>query len=162
MSIIKKLLGKFNGLHYRQEYLCLAKELFQNPIRAYFVKDAQIIKDITNEHLFTGYSPLIFTLTSCVLKEPFSNIEIVFSQSSFQPNEFFMERDALARLSLRLMLKQRIDNHDLYYYEGVRGHHHFLSLFHQYIVGLNNQLFNRKKGNVFLTNDLYKQVQIAY
>jgi hypothetical protein len=162
MSIIKKILGKFNGLHYRQEYLCLAKELFQSPIQAYFVKDAQIIKDITNEHLFTGYSPLIFTLTSRVLTEPFSNIEIVFSQTLLQPNDFFMERDALARLSLRLVQKQRIDNNDLYHYEGVRGQHHFLSLFHQYIVGLNNQLYNRKKGNVFLNNALYRQVQIAY
>ena len=159
---MKKILGKFNGLHYRQEYLCLAKESFQNPIQAYFVKGAQIIKDITNEHLFTGYSPLILTLTSCVLKEPFSNIEIVFSQSSLQPNDLFTERDALARLSLRLIQKQRFDNNELYYYEGVRGQHHFLSLFHQYMVGLNNQLYNRKKGNVFLNNDLYKQVQIAY
>jgi hypothetical protein len=159
---MKKILGKFNGLHYRQEYLCLAKESFQNPIQAYFVKGAQIIKDITNEHLFTGYSPLILTLTSSVLKEPFSNIEIVFSQSSLQPNDLFTERDALGRLSLRLIQKQRLDNNELYYYEGVRGQHHFLSLFHQYMVGLNNQLYNRKKGNVFLNNDLYKQVQIAY
>jgi hypothetical protein len=162
MSIVKKILSKFNGLHYRQEYLCLAKEPFQSPIQAYFVKDAQIVKDITSKHLFTGYSPLIFALTSCDLKEPFSNIEIVFSQRSLQPNDFFKERDALARLSLRLIQKQKIDKDELYYYEGVAGRHHFLSLFHQYIIGLNNQLYNRKIGNVFLNTDLYKQVQIAY
>jgi len=162
MSIVKKILTKFNGLHYRQEYLCLAKESFQNPIHAYFIKDGKIIKDITNEHLLTGYSPLIFTLTSSDLKEPFSNIEILFSQQSLQPNDFFDTRDALARLSLRFIQRQKIHNNEIYYYEGVNGQHHFISLFHQAIVGLNNQIYNRKKGNVFLNNNLYKQVQIAY
>src|SRR6476660_421170 len=108
MQPLQKLLNKLNGLHYQQEYLCLAKESFQDPIHAYLVKDAQIIRDITNEHLFTGYSPLIFTLKWSDLKEPFSTIEIVFSQQSLQPNDFFKERDALARLSLRLVKKQKI------------------------------------------------------
>src|SRR5206468_7751300 len=40
--------------------------------------------------------------------------------------------------------------------------HHFLSSFHQYIIGLNNKLYNKKPGNVFLNDNLYKQVQIAY
>jgi hypothetical protein len=162
MQLLQKLLNKLNGLHYQQEYLCLAKESFQDPIHAYFVKDAQIIRDITNEHLFTGYSPLIFTLKWSDLKEPFSTIEIVFSQQSLQPNDFFKERDALARLSLRLVKKQKIEADEIFYYEGVRGQHHFLSRFQQNIVGLNNVLYNRKKENVFLNNDLYKQVQIAY
>jgi hypothetical protein len=162
MQLLQKLLNKFNGLHYPQEYLCLAKESFQNPIHAYFVKGGRVVKDITNDHLFTGYSPLIFTLVSSDLKEPFSTIEFAFTQGSFQPNDFFKERDALARLSLRLIQTQKIDNSEIYYYQGVGGCHRFLSWFHQYVIGLNNQLYNRKKGNVFLNNDLYKQVQIAY
>jgi len=162
MQLLQKLLNKLNGLHYQQEYLCLAKESFQKPIHAYFVKDAKIIKDITNEHLFTGYSPLIFTLVWSELNEPYSTIEIVFSQQSLQQNDFFRERDALARLSLRLIQGQKIEGNEICFYEGVRGQHHFLSPFHQYIVGLNNVLYNRKKGNVFLNNALYRQVQIAY
>jgi hypothetical protein len=162
MQPLQKFLNKLNGLHYQQEYLCLAKEPFQNPIHAYFVKDGQVIKDITNEHLFTGYSPLIFTLTSSDLKEPFSNIEIVYSQRSLQPNDHFKQRDALAWLSLRLIQKQEMDNNEIYYYEGIRGQHHFISFFHQYIIGLSNRIYNKKKENVFLNNDLYKQVQIAY
>jgi len=162
MQPLQKLLNKLNGLHYQQEYLCLAKESFQNPIHAYLVKDGEVIKDITNEHLFTGYSPLIFTLTSSDLKEPFSNIEIVYSQRSLQPNDHFKQRDALARLSLRLIQKQKMDNNEIYYYEGIRGQHHFISFFHQYIIGLSNRIYNKKKENVFLNNDLYKQVQIAY
>ena len=159
---MKKILTKLNGLHYQQEYLCLAKEPFQDPIHAYFVKDGQVIKDITDEHLFTGYSPLIFTLISSDLKEPFSKIEMFFSQRSLQPNDLFKKRDALAWLSLRLIQKQKIGDNEIYYYKGIRGQHHFLSFFHQYIIGLNNQVYNRKKENVFLNNALYKQVQIAY
>ena len=159
---MKKILTKLNGLHYQQEYLCLAKEPFQNPIHAYFVSDGHVIKDITNEHLFTGYSPLIFTLISSDLKEPFSKIEMFFSQRSLQPNDLFKKRDALAWLSLGLIQKQKIGDNEIYYYKGIRGQHHFLSFFHQYIIGLNNQVYNRKKENVFLNNALYKQVQIAY
>jgi flavin reductase (DIM6/NTAB) family NADH-FMN oxidoreductase RutF len=162
MQPLQKLLNKLNGLHYQQEYLCLAKESFQNPIHAYLVKDGEVIKDITNEHLFTGYSPLIFTLTSSDLKESFSNIEIVFSQRSLQPNDLFKQRDALAWLSLKLIQKQKIATNEIYYYEGIRGQHHFISFFHQYINGLRNRIYNKKRENVFLNNDLYKQVQIAY
>jgi flavin reductase (DIM6/NTAB) family NADH-FMN oxidoreductase RutF len=162
MQLLQKLLNKLNGLHYRQEYLCLAKESFQNPLHAYFVNDSHIVKDITNEHLFTGYSPLIFTLNSSEFKEPFFTIKIAFSQLSLQPNDFFKERDALAELSLRFIQKQKVGNNEIYYYEGVRGEHQFLPVFRQYIVGLNNQLYNRKTGNVFLNKNLYKQVQIAY
>jgi len=159
---MKKILTKLNGLHYQQEYLCLAKEPFQNPIHAYLVRDGHVTKDITNEHLFTGYSPLIFSLISSDLKEPLSNIEMFFSQRSLQPNDLFKKRDALAWLSLGLIQKQKIGDNEIYYYKGIRGQHHFLSFFHQYIIGLNNQVYNRKKENVFLNNALYKQVQIAY
>ena len=159
---MKKILTKLNGLYYQQEYLCLAKESFQNPIHAYFVKNGQVIKDITNEHLFTGYSPLVFTLISSNLKEPFSTIEMFFSQRSLQPNDFFKKKDALASLSLRLIQNQKIADNEIYYYEGIQGQHHFISFFHQNIIGLNNLVYNKKKENVFLNNALYKQVQIAY
>jgi len=140
----------------------LGKESFQDPIHAYFVENGQAIKDITNEHLFTGYSPLIIVLTSSDLNGLPPMIEILFTQRSFQPNDLFRTKDALARLSLRLIRKQKIDNNEIYYYEGTKGQHHFLSPFHQYMIGLNNRFYNRKKGNVFLDNNLYKQVQIAY
>jgi len=162
MQLLQKLLNKLNGLHYQQEYLCLAKETFQNPIHAYFVKEGRVIKDITNGHVFTGYNPLIFTLRSSDLKEPFSKIEIAFSQQPLQPNDFLGKRDALASLSLRLIKKQTIEPNEIYHYEGIRGQHRFLSLIHQYVIGVNNILYNRKKGNIFLHDNLYKQVQIAY
>ncbi|HKB43762.1 MAG TPA: hypothetical protein VKC90_05210 [Chitinophagaceae bacterium] len=159
---LKKLFNKLNGLHYRQEYLCLAKESFQQPIHAYLVNDKKIIKDITDEHLFTGYSPLILTLNSAAGQELPDEIDIIFSQQSFHPNEFFKQKDAIASLSLKMIRKQALGDTAVFYYEGIKGRHHFLSSFNQYIIGLNNRLYNKKQGNVFLDNNLYKQVQIAY
>ncbi len=164
MVLLKKILNKFNGLHYPQEYLCLDKGSFQYPLHAYLVNDRQIIKDITNEHLFTGYNPLIFTFTSLVFNtgEPPDRIKIVFSQEALQPNDPLRKKDALALLSLNLIEKQAIAGITIFYYEGIRGQHHFLSFFHQYIIGLNNRLYNKRAENIFLNNNLYKQVQIAY
>jgi len=52
MNPIKRILNELNGLHYRQEYLCLAKESFPNPIHVYLVERKRIVKDITREHIF--------------------------------------------------------------------------------------------------------------
>src|SRR5438552_18553732 len=117
MALVKKFLDKFNGLHYPQEYLCLAKESFQQPLHAYLVKDKKIIKDITGEHLFTGYSPLIFTLQAAGDELP-ANINIVFSQQSLQPNDFFEQKDAIASLSLKMTRKQAAGDTIAFYYEG--------------------------------------------
>jgi hypothetical protein len=84
------------------------------------------------------------------------------SQQSFQPNDFFKQKDAIASLSLKMIRKQAAGDIAIFYYEGIKGKHHFLSSFHQYTIGLNNKLYNKKQGNVFLNDNLYKQVQIAY
>src|SRR6266540_428813 len=68
----------------------------------------------------------------------------------------------VAILSLKKIKEQKTDNSFVYYFEGINGKHKFLSPFHQFIVQLNNQLYNKKIGNVFLEYNLYKQVQIAY
>ena len=164
MKLVKKILNKLNGLYYPQEYLCFTKESFQQPLHAYLIDGRQIIKDITNEHLFTGYSPLIFTLHSPAGSNPElpANIEIIFSQQFMQPNDHFKKKDAIARLSLKLIQKQVAGDLLLLYYEGIKGEHHFLSSFHQSMIALNNRLYNKKEGNVFLHGNLYKQVQAAY
>jgi flavin reductase (DIM6/NTAB) family NADH-FMN oxidoreductase RutF len=164
MKLIKKILNKLNGLYYPQEYLCLAKESFHQPLHTYLADGSRIIKDITKEHLFTGYSPLIFTLYSPDKKkqELPAAIDIIFTQQSLQPNDHFEKKDAIAHLSLKMIRKQLPGGIPIIYYEGVKGEHHFLSSFHQYMIGLNNRLYNKKAGNVFLHDNLYKQVQIAY
>ncbi len=164
MPILKKVLSKFNGLHFKQEYLCLAKEFFEKPLHAYIFYDSLIIKDITNHHLFTGYSPLVFTLPS--YKEVnFSNSEnigILFSYHEFQPNDIIDLKDALATISFKKIHEQSSDNGLIYYYEGQNAAHHFVSAFHQEIIQLQNRLYNKRPGNVYLAGNLLKQVQVAY
>jgi hypothetical protein len=70
--------------------------------------------------------------------------------------------EALAILSLDLIKKQEAGSGSIYYYVGKKGRHHFLRGFRQFIIGLHNRWFNKKPGNVYLPNDLYKQVQIGY
>jgi hypothetical protein len=164
MLILKKLLSKFNGLHYKQEYLCLAKEFLENPLHVYLVSDSQVIKDITNHHLFTGYSPLVFTFP--FYKEiNFSNsenIDILFSHHKFQPNDIIGLKDAMATISLKKIHEQSYGSGLIYYYEGQNAAHHFISTFHQQTIQLQNQLYNKRPGNVYLAGNLLKQVQVAY
>jgi flavin reductase (DIM6/NTAB) family NADH-FMN oxidoreductase RutF len=164
MQLLQKLLNKFNGLYYTQEYLCLAKESFQQPLHVYLIAGKQIIRDITDQHLFTGYSPLIFTLYSPSINavELTEKIDIFFSGRCLKPNEFLEKKDAIACLSLKEIRRQSTGDMDIVYYEAINGEHHFLSSFHQYIIALNNRLYNKKPGNVYLHNNLYSQVQIAY
>jgi hypothetical protein len=147
MKLVKKALNKFNGLHYPQEYLCFAKESFQLPLHAYLVNNGKIVKDITRLHSMVGYCPLVFALYP--MHEPETHqetIEIVFSHKTLNDNASFSEKDALP----------------LAFYEGIKGQHRFVSSFHQFLIQLDNRFYNRKPGNVFLEENLYKQVQIAY
>lgn len=159
MRIFQKLLNKFNGLHYAQEYLCFAKESFPQPLHVYLVSHKQVIKDITNQHLFVGYCPLVFAFTGADLP---ASIQLIFSQQVLQPNGFFSKKDALASLDLQQIKNQPVKNNSICYYEGTKGKHHFISAFHRFINDLYNEWYNKKPGNVFLHSNLYEQVQIAY
>lgn len=164
MKLVKAVLRKLNGLHYPQEYLCMARESFQHPLHVYIAAEKRIIKDITNQHVFAGYHPLIFAFTSFMEKNlsAFPVIEIMFSQEPLRQNEIYNAKDALAMLKLRFIRNQATGSNEISYFEGIRGKHRFLPFFNQFIIDLNNTLFNKKGGNVFLQGNLYKQVQIAY
>ncbi len=164
MKLFQKLLNQFNGLRYPQEYLCFANELFQDTLHAYLVCKEQVIKDISSLHLFVGYSPLIFALSSLKETGPeqLSTIDILFTDKLLHQNETFSQKDAIAMLTLKRIKQQVAGNNTIYYFEGLKGKHHFLSAFQQWIIGLNNRLTNKKAGNVFLHDNLYTQVQIAY
>ena len=157
------MLNKLNGLHYPQEYLCLALESFELPLHTYLIEAGIVIRDITKLHSFVGYSPLIFSMQSSVIPSTQSStVNIVFSQSEFQQNETFNQKDAVAALCFKKIKEQKAGNETILYFEGVRGSHHFISPFHQFMIQLHNRLYQKKPGNVFLPGNLYKQVQIAY
>src|SRR5690349_15545956 len=163
MKLLKKILNKLNGLHYPQEYLCLAPESFEQPLHAYIVDDGNPIKDITKLHSFVGYSPLIFSLSSSATASiRSSTIKIAFTQYELDPNEAFKQKDAVAMLCLKKIKEQKTDNEVILYFEGVKGSHRFISPFQQFIIQLYNRLYQKKPGNVYLPGNLFKQVQIAY
>src|ERR1043165_977039 len=165
MDLFQKILNKFKGLFYPQEYLCFSKESFQQPLYIYLVADGKLIKEITHEHIFVGYNPLIFALYSSTIKNKSNlpdDINIIFSQRLLQQNDIRGNRDAFAFLSLKLTRKQSAGDSTIFYYEGIKGEHHFLSKFHQSLIGLYNKLYNNKSANIYLQRNLYKQVQIAY
>ena len=162
MHFLQRSLNKLNGLHYTQEYLCLDKKTFQQPLHAYLMNGAQVFKDITNFHLFVGYHPVIFAFLSTDIDADQSTIDIAFSNESLQPNDALKEKDAIAKLSLKKIYQFDTNGNVILFYKGTKGNHHFIPGFHQFIIQLNNRLYNKKTGNVFLEDNLYKQVQIAY
>ena len=162
MKLVKKILSRLNGLHYLQEYLCMVKEVFKDPLHVYIVEQGKPVKDITCNHLFTGYCPLVFAFVSTIIPGEKDTLEIVFSKDALLINALVKQENIIASLSLKKIAQQTIDNEQLFYYEGIKGSHHFVSRFHQFIIQLNNRLYNHKPGNVFLEENLYKQVQIAY
>jgi hypothetical protein len=163
MNLVQKLLDTSNGLHYRQEYLCLAKETFQQPLRVYIVEKGKPVQDVTELHCFVGYCPLIIALPSGIVSKLSSaTIQLIFTLRPLEQNETFPEKDAVGRLELRKILQQSVDDSIVSFYEGTKGHHHFLSGFHQSVIRLHNRWYGRKAGNVFLRGNLYDQVQIGY
>ncbi len=129
MKLVKKILERLNGLHYSQEYLCLAKESFQQPLHAYLVEKGKPIKDITNSHLFVGYSPLVFALSSTTgVSEYQTSIVIAFCTRLLYRDLDSQGDNIIALLSLKRVHQQIINNELLFYYEGVHGSHHFIFL----------------------------------
>ena len=51
------------GTSLPQEYICVAKEKLSNQSHAFLFSDNGFI-DITNEHIFLGYSPVIIGISS--------------------------------------------------------------------------------------------------
>lgn len=154
MHPLRSLLKRLDGLHYPQDYLCLSREQFPHTLQVYATGGGRVLADVTRSHLFVGYSPLIIAL------QPMTTVsELIFTRHALQPNEYFNEKDALARLSLSPLRD----------YEGLmgfyvvgRGTHRFQSGWQQLLQDLYNRRYNRKPGNVFLPGNLFRQVQIAY
>ncbi|MBC7830035.1 MAG: hypothetical protein H7122_19980 [Chitinophagaceae bacterium] len=161
INLLKKILNKFNGLLYSQEYLCLARESFTQPIHGYLTRNNTVIKDITKLHAFVGYSPLIFAFASGSISGD-EVIEIIFSHEIDDATELLPEKNCLARLQMKKISQFTVPEGIIFIYEGVKGKHLFVNTFNQWITQIDNRLYNRKPGNVYLEKNLYKQVQIAY
>ena len=148
MPLLKKIFNKLNGLKFSQEYLCLSREDFTDPLKI-ILKSGNINKDITAGHAFIGYKPLIIAI-------PLDTLPVIPDLISA---DFIHKNKKIASLKLRLFHKLNLE--EIAFYESKYGSHRFITSFHQFISGLYNSLYNKKSGNVYLKNNLLKQVQIA-
>jgi hypothetical protein len=161
MKVLKKILQKLNGLQFKQEYICLSRESLAQPLHAYIIREDKVIKDITGLHLFVGYCPVIFAFAPATLSSD-EFIKIVFTDQIWQKDQLVLIKKIVAMMKMKKIHQFATSEGIILLYEGVRGSHRFISRFNQLIVQLNNRLYNRKPGNVYLESNLYKQVQIAY
>lgn len=162
MAVLQNILTRINGLDYRQEYLCLANESFQQPLHVYVVENEKVVCDVTYSHRFIGYCPLIFALPFNMVPHFHSEtLQLRFSHALFEQNEILKEKDAIASLVLKKIFQKNKDA-TASYYEGLKGKHRFVSGFHQSVQILNNRWYGKKPGNVFLKGNLFEQVQIGY
>jgi len=97
-----------------------------------------------------------------VVGENKDTLNLLFTSKPLPLNEIAVKKDAIARLSLQRINALTGSAEIIEFYQGIKGNHHFVSTFHQFIIQLTNKLYNKTAGNVFLRDNLYTQVQIAY
>ncbi len=105
-------------MHYTQEYLCLPKEQHTHPLYAYLVFENIAVKGITTQHLFIGYSPVIFAIPSIgeIDLSKQSIIKIFYSISPLEMESTVPKKDIVAILSLKKIKEQKTDNSFVYYF----------------------------------------------
>lgn len=161
MKLVKKILGKLSGLHYHQEYLCTPLETFKNQLHVYLVsRDNIVIKDVSTEHLFIGYKPVVIAIS--LLGDDRSGYMLLFTNKSFDIGVRVPALDIIASLAIlhKGSFTDEVDT--ISYFVAVKGHHRFLNGLNKMAMSLSNRWFNNRPGNVYLEGNLYHQVHIAY
>ena len=115
--------------------------------------------DLTGNHLFIGYYPLLMAITcekNSSLYKLIQNknpVKIVLGESKDK---------IIAQLILRKIKTMEFNEVEFFLFEGVKGSHRFLSKFHILTNSLKYKLTADKKINIYLKGNLYEQVKIAY
>ena len=162
MNLLKKALKKLDGLHYPQDYLCFAREMFQQPLHLYLVQQGRVLKDITGLHAFVGYCPVVFAFPAFPEISNNTVLQTMLGPAGLSTGEKYSRRQAVAQLSFKPINRQATTEGEILYFEAVRGRHRLTNAFHQAVGQLYNRLYNQQPGNVYLQGNLYKQVQLAY
>lgn len=162
MKLVKKVLSNLNGLHYRQEYLCLAGPSQADRLFAYKVDVNGMLEDISHSHCFVGYSPVIFAFSASPETNHTEEILILFSSEEVSASHPVDTIPVIARLKMKKVEEQKLPGETIVYYKGIYGMHRFLSFFHQLMIRWYNRLYQKQPGNVYLAGNLYNQVMISY
>ena len=146
------------GTSLPQEYICVAKEKLSKQFCAYLLTGNGFI-DVTDEHIFLGYCPVIIGLSTVKndslsdLLESKNEIIIVFGESTDEQT---------ARISLKKIEKITFESVYVFLFEGIKGSHNFLSITYQLINNIKYKIKAEKKNNIYLKGNLYQQVKVAY
>jgi hypothetical protein len=127
--------------------------------------------DVTQQHLFLGYKPLIIGIIFPADKiseavNRATQICLSFHQQPFVMNSrwagFSTDKGAVARLMLKRIYEKHLGNYRVLFYEGVYGRHSFISPWHQFVNTQRDRLKRNTAGNVDLPGNLHDMVRIAY
>jgi len=163
MNVVRKIFIKLNGMHYKREYICfpLGKHIYSLHVLLENRKNNKI--DITKKHVMVGIKPLILALPE-MEEVDLNSIESIYTSyvSTYPAEVTISTKQALAWLKLKKIFTQKTDEGNIYYFEAFAGEHKFIPQLNKKINRLYNNLFNKKQNNIFLNNNLYTFIQIAY
>jgi flavin reductase (DIM6/NTAB) family NADH-FMN oxidoreductase RutF len=168
MRNLKKLL---TGLTVPQQYVCVSLEDLHDPPQVFLSTGANGEPlNVTSNHLFLGYKPLLIGIF-CPSSEGFlamqDHVELRFIQKSVfekecPANASNCVRSFLAKVDLKKIFSQKLDDSHFVLYQGYYAQHRFISKFHQFINRQREKVRKEAPNNVALPGNLYDQVRIAY
>lgn len=153
----KKLLF---GINLSQEYLCVGKEDVSRPLKV-FVTDSSSAENVSEQHLFLGYKPVIIGIPA----QRNSTLYSMLSSSKLVTLLFCEQESAnnpVAELELQFIHQKEFGELSLFLFTGVKGKHSFLSGIYQLTNTVQDLLTKKNENNISLKGNLYDQVRIAY
>lgn len=143
-----------SGTAIRQEYVCLGLTEFNYPLSVFIVsRTSGIREEITSNHLFLGYKPLVIAIAN-LKTEILMTPEIILN--------FCFKDESIGVLHLKQLQVKQLNETKVGIYEGTKGVHHFISPVHQWLNAFLERLRGKPSGNVNLPGNLYDQVRVAY
>src|SRR4051812_6425076 len=140
------------GIHFPQEYICVGRESFRQPLRvALREENGILLNDVTSTHLLLGYKPLL--------------IGIYLSSDEYPDRcnlTFDFEKESIAEIRLEKISMKPFGKTPFAVYKAVHGNHSLVPRWQQLLNTMREKLRKKSPGNVSLDGNLYEQVRIAY
>lgn len=166
----KQVIKWLTGLSIPQEYVCLGLHDVAETLTILLTcREKEDSIDVTRQHVFLGYKPLLMAIVFTKAEEPtFNRTEacLSFSNKKFVQditwNGFPADKKSVAKLSLIKIDQRNLGDSKIVFYRGMEGQHFFVSPWNRRINSLLERWRRKPMGNVELNSNLYEQVRIAY
>jgi hypothetical protein len=143
-SIVRNLKANF---YFENEYICLDQNSVLPDISVIFKSGEKTI-DVSREHLFLGYKPVIIAVPSSLIEGNSSSAEILF----------YTGRSVCGSIKLKLT---GIDHPSLKIFEATEARHELLNIPLKIIHSL-RQARADKNHPLYPDKNLYEQIRVAY